>query len=807
VISFEQKDLPDLWKGTPRFFLDSGHYMGGLLDLIRKSNLQNWRNDQLMLVREVSTELIQFRNAETLFPNIVNLIQRTFQFFFVVLYTVDQNSQKIIYRSSAGKQLSPTELLELTHEIGINFGEGLIGLCAKKGEQILSSDVESDPDYRKVTALAETRSEICLPLKIDGEVLGVLEILSRKPNRFHENDILVLGILSDNVALAVQNAGLFDDLLDQTWASTLMLQVAEAAQRFENTDDLLKAVVRVATILTGVQQCAIFIKGRQADDFILTAHAGFMQDEAAALAMLPFKQDIVKSFRKTWENELPVGISMEKDPAFPQTEQFFAAIPMQAHGEDIGVMLVDDSQRRILDKDGSRGDALLAVSRQTALALENFRVKEAQENEAYINSILLQVAEMVASSTSLDETIEDIVSVIPLVVGVDTVFIYMLDDARKRLYLNSNFSSQYRKQMTRLPKSIKHSEHNKVGHILAGSEPCYFDPQDIPIEDWIQELVIKCKTISDFQTRTDPLLMVFPLHAAGVSYGLLFAFESGSGFEYREKKVEIIEGIARHISLTIQNEKLKKETIDQERIQKEMQLAQDIQRTFLPDQLPESPGWKTIPFWQPAKIVGGDFYDVFRIEKNRIGVVIADVSDKGFPAALYMTVARTLIHAEGKLGADPAVTLQRVNEVMIENSREGLFVTCFYSVIDVESGEMIYTNAGHNQPLMYGRQERKLRWLKKGGMPLGVESSLDLGNESIILNKGDQVLFYTDGLVDTQNEFGELFGDKRLFSVMETLKGKSAQVLVDGLESRILDFRGNILPSDDLTMLAIERLA
>jgi len=789
------------------FLQKAGKYLAHILDLVRLSQLKEWRIEQLSLVRQVSNEIIQLRNEEELLLRVTSLIQETFKFFYVALYSVDLKSRKIHFRASSGKELSSDDINELTHSSGIEFGEGLIGACVEKNEQILSPDVSMDERYRNVSGLTETQSEICLPLTIGNEVLGVLEILSDKVARFHDNDILVLKILADSVALAFQNAGLFDNLLEQTWATTLMLQVAEAAQRLENIDDLLNTVVRVATILTGVQKCAIYLRDQRTSDYILNAHYGFNQEETAQLAMLPFTPETFTAFQSASNKETleMLEICLNKKPS--NKKKSYAVIPVIAHGNEMGMLLVDDSKNSInSDSDNnSRGDALMAVSRQTALAIENLRGKESQENEAYINTILLQVAEMVAASKDLDETIENIISLLPLVVGVDTAFIYILDPSQKRMFLNARLSHQNKSQLNHLHSSVKFSEHNKLGQILSNRTPCFFDPMDVPIEDWIQELVIKCKSIDDVKTHNDALLMVFPLYASDDEYGLLFTLESDAGIEYREKKIEIIEGIAKHISLAVQNERLKKEMIDRERIQKELQLAQDIQRTFLPEELPQIPGWKIASRWQPAKQVGGDFYDAFQIEGERLGIVIADVSDKGLAASLYMTVAQTLIHAEGRSGSDPMTTLQKVNEIIVQNSREGLFVTCFYAVIHLQTGEMVYANAGHNRPLWYSRSERKLNWLLKGGMPLGVEPNQHFSNESIQLNRGDQIFLYTDGLVEAQRVNGDLFGEKRLFSTVDRLKEKPINEIVDNLELNIHDFRGNAEPSDDLTILVVEQ--
>ena len=148
-----------------------------------------------------------------LFNRVVELIQSTFDLYFVALYTLDEINNKVIFRSSAGITLSQKQLRELAESDGIPLGKGFIGRCAKEQSEVYSADVTQDTTYREVDGLNEGRSELCLPLLIGDRSLGVLEIISDKKSRFHENDILVLRILSDNVALAIQISGLIEDLL------------------------------------------------------------------------------------------------------------------------------------------------------------------------------------------------------------------------------------------------------------------------------------------------------------------------------------------------------------------------------------------------------------------------------------------------------------------------------------------------------------------------------------------------------------------------------------------------------------------
>lgn len=798
-------------EGIPRDFLISFcGYLAKVFELSRLEKLKDWRLEQLSLVRRVNSELVKLRDPHKLYERVVDLIQSTFHFFFVAIYTLDESTNKAIFRSCAGKRLDNQQLLELAKPDGIPMGEGIIGRCAESRTEVYSADVNQDAGYRQVNGLKEGQSELCLPLAIGDKTLGVLEILSDRKARFHENDILVLRILSDNVALAIQISGLIDELLEQTWLSTMMLQVSEASQRLESVEDLINEVSRTIPLLIGVQKCGIFLRDERSNEFLLSAQYGFEKNEEAGLAMLPYSEEgnalfdqlLSKKTIQPFVHELMV----KKKNGRNGEGRCCGLIPLSAHGHVFGAMVVDDLGGLKNDNQTvTKGEALLAVGRQTALAIDNLRLEESRENEAYVNAILLQVAEMVAATSDLNETIENIISFLPLVVGVDTAFIYLLDESGKRFHLNANLSFHWKTQLARLQSSIKQSPWNPMTKMMESEKSYFFNIGNRALEDWTS--VRKGDTLDEKSIAeiAEPLLMVFPLFIIHNKFGLLYVMESEKGYEYREKKAEIIAGIARHISLAIQGDHLKKEMIDQERVQQEFQLAREIQQTFLPDTLPFLNGWEVNASWRPAQQVGGDFYDAFILDDERMGLVIADVSDKGFPAALYMTVARTLIHAEALEGDPPAETLSRVNRLLMLNSQKGLFVTCIYAIANTLTGDLVYTNAGHNQPLWLRKSRGKVEWLEKGGMPLGVIETLNLANNLVQVKKRDSILFYTDGVTDTQTADGTMFGEERLFNLLNVYKDMPYPSLIESVDGKLSEFRGDTPPTDDLTLLSLHR--
>jgi serine phosphatase RsbU (regulator of sigma subunit)/putative methionine-R-sulfoxide reductase with GAF domain len=813
-VRFKFSEVMDLSEDWENFLEITGRYLAGILDMTRITRLKDWRYDQLALVRNVSMEIVRFREPHDLFDKMVQLVHDTFQFYFVALYTFDDEEKRLALQASAGQVLNAGQKECLTMGAGIPLGQGLVGSCAAARSEIYAPDVNCSDQYRPVKGLSAASSEICLPLLINDQLLGVLEILSDELDAFHENDVMVLRILADSISLAIENAELFDDIFEKTWISTVMLQVAEAAQAYDNLDDLFEAIVRILPLLVGVEKCAIYMPGRESTEFYLNAHYGFQKSIEPKLAMLPYEEQAAERFHQVAVLKIPLdldqsylinrGLSDGKDNG-----HCCKLVPMVAHKRVFGLLLVDQLSA---DKPGTtdlasgQQNVLMAVARQIALAIENFELRESQENEAYITAILLQVAEMVAASVDLDETLANVTNLLPFVVGVDTTLVYLLDDASERLQLHAAYSQSWKTQVEALPVSIK-AANRSLDLALQQQQPIFCDIGAQSPSEWLQidyRPFLKKNQVPD---NPEPVLMLFPLYITDDDYGFLLVFESSEGHQLREKKVEIIKGVAQQLSIAIQNEHLKKEMVKQERVRREIQLAQEIQKTFLPDKLPLIPGWEISVRWRPAMQVGGDFYDAIPIGENHLGLVIADVSDKGLPAALTMTVARTLIHAAAQSGNSPAETLQHVNRMLLESSNEGLFVTVFYAVLDVKTGELVYTNAGHNLPLLLRKNNKGLIWLEKGAMPLGVEAALALENKTLQIRPGDHLVMYTDGVTEARSPLDAIFGEGRLYGLLKTYAWQTDPSLIEMLDSKLLEFQANALPSDDVTIYVIRRVA
>lgn len=243
--------------------------------------------------------------------------------------------------------------------------------------------------------------------------------------------------------------------------------------------------------------------------------------------------------------------------------------------------------------------------------------------------------------------------------------------------------------------------------------------------------------------------------------------------------------------------------VEKERLERELQVAAEIQLSILPDALPSAPGFDFGARILPARQVGGDFYDVFPVKEHTMGVLIGDVSDKGVPAALFMGRTHALIMAEADRGMKPGEVMQVVNSHITRLQKSTQFVTALYGLLDVRTGSFTYARAGHEPPLLLSADGIVERLPHGPGMSLGMWDTIMIDERSLSLPRGSTLLFYTDGLTDCRNPQGEAFGIERIKSTLAGLAGLSAQQVCDHLFNTLHTFQNGASPDDDVTLAAI----
>jgi GAF domain-containing protein len=695
-----------------------------------------------------------------------------------------------------------------------------------------------------VLGFLEDYSAIAAPLRIGDRLLGVLSLVHRTPGRYGSEAQAMSAAFASYSAVAIENARLYEDAHEQAWISTVLLQVANATQSVDDLPQLLDTVIRITPMLTGVKACLLYILDEE-ETFIPVAASGLNSEQQVEFERWRFAPGDVPALDRLLQELHPVilrgdgaderlasilaaGLSDEPDTGFP------VLVPLVARGDVLGAFLVEYSAALPTLSLGKPLEAFLderlailqGIAHQTAIAMDNIRLLKSQKEDAYVSVALLQVAQAVVSSNDLDEAIGSIVRITPILVGVKRAAIYLWDGIQKTFRVSQSYG------LPREAELLTYSRGNfplldavlAEDRLLAAPLEGETAGAEAPVT-WTRLRPPAQEMVNYYLEEETCLLIAFPLSVKGKVLGVFLVEEpdftpsepyssSGANRRLRSKRMEIITGISQQAALAIQNDNLQKETVERERLEREMQLAREIQQAFLPQNIPKLTGWDLQAYWRPARQVSGDFYDFFPLPKDRLGLLIADVADKGMPAALFMTLVRTLVRASVQELESPAQVIRRVNDLLVPDSLGGMFVTLAYGVLDLKTGSLKFANAGHNPPLVVHRPCRIER-LERTGMALGVEAGALIEESQYQIERGELLVLYTDGVTESFSPQGEMFGEERLSQLIEDLVrcGQppdaspriSAGEIIKEIDQKVIEFTGETLPHDDLTLVVLKR--
>jgi sigma-B regulation protein RsbU (phosphoserine phosphatase) len=303
---------------------------------------------------------------------------------------------------------------------------------------------------------------------------------------------------------------------------------------------------------------------------------------------------------------------------------------------------------------------------------------------------------------------------------------------------------------------------------------------------------------------------IVPLIAEGRSIGAL-VIDMRQPRHFDDSEIRLLQLMANQAALAIEKARLHHEEIKRHRIEEELAVGRQIQLSMLPPGVPAVPGWEISAVYEPARQVGGDFYDFFELpgEPGRLGLVVADVSDKGVPAALFMALSRTIIRNNALRGRPPAETLIWANRFIQEDSQTDMFLTAFYAALNTNSGRLTFANAGHNRPLWWHAATGDFEELQAAGIVLGILDDVELEEGEVEVAPGDVLVFYTDGVTEAMTRSYEEFGVARLKTAVAGAVGAhlnlNAKIIVDAILDAVKSFTRDAPQSDDFTLFVVRR--
>ena len=762
------------------------------------------RLNALQAVADVGRKLTSILDLGQLLTQVVELIQSRFGYYHVQIFLIEHGSDRAQFKASTGSELNEKWQREgRSMRIG---EEGIIGWVAQHGEPLLVNDVSLEPRYTPddPRLLPDTHAELAMPLLVEGEVVGVLDVQSTEVGAFGENDTFILSMLADQAAAAVNTARAFEAQREEAWVTTVMLQVAEVTSQADSVEAVLDAAVRVTAMLAGVASCTIWLWDDEYQAFQYGASYGLWPAEGLdadpAVALRFFAGDWPALDHLRAVKSAVVSAAGEFD--MPELMRLLcpggavALLPMLNKGAVFGVLGVSFGQDGGAQPSEHRLSMLSGIAHQVAATVDNSRLAAAREEEAWISTILLQVAESISRLQPVDVTLEQVARLAPAVTGVDRCAVLLRHD-------DGNF---YVRTVHALRDGLADAYQGVVIH-----------PDDLPLLDdacrlgqplVVDDVCSKPSRVPEaWQTRFGSCTMlVVPLLVADEVIGALVADDVEAPRMFSERRVRILSGIASQAAVAIENARLQAQEAESARFSRELELARDIQRSLLPHEAPIVPGYQIAHRWQAAQEVGGDLIDFAPLRSGNLGMVIADVSGKGIPAALYMVFARTLLRAVAFSGREPAAMLMRTNELIVADSTSDFFVTAYYALLDVHRHTLIYASVGHNLALHASAGDGAPQALTTTGIPLGIVADAEIEQKTLALMPGDVVLFYTDGVTEAMNAADEEFGGERLAELLRGQRAASAEAIADAIEAAVRDFVGDAVQHDDFALIVVKRV-
>lgn len=658
--------------------------------------------------------------------------------------------------------------------------EGIVGWVRRTNEPLLVRDFAAQADELPAVpsyiADDPPSSGLFVPLAVSNAVVGVFAIQSRRPNAFDESHLKLAQVLAALISIALSRIGLHGRLEDLSVQSVLLSEVTRLLISLRPITERLTRLARLICTTLNLESVEIYEHKENGAGLLASSNPSAEPGQ-------PMPSHILRCF----EDRRTTLAHVDQ----PEREEASAAglidvaMPMMVAKHLRGVM------RAVYQVETGRPDDTLplleTLAAQAGFALHEAQTYQRQQEEAWITTVLLEVARHAARPGATEHSLQAVLQLATLLAG--TRWALLLLPAGDGETLIAGPSSGFRRM-----------EKMRFTDLRVSSATLRLRPP--------------------YKESDTPSLLELPPEmraALGVSEALALTLTDGQVLlgllllerqDLPPRRAALLGGIAHQLSLRLENTRLVEEAAARRSLERELAVARELQASFLPLEKPAVEGWEVGAAWRVAHDVGGDFYDFFPLPPSssgsRWGIVIADVADKGIPAALYMALSKTLIRSLAIHHIDPGVTLGRVNQVLLHETRADLFVSVVYLVWEPGSGKVSLANAGHNPPLRFARGV-PAQWLRTHGMVLGVEPDQDYQSEEIALQPGEVLLLYTDGVTEAFNGRGEVFGAHRLESLVLGLRDWAAQGIADAVIQRLMRFSGGDF-SDDVTVVGLHRI-
>jgi serine phosphatase RsbU (regulator of sigma subunit)/putative methionine-R-sulfoxide reductase with GAF domain len=824
------------------FFLLTGISLIGTAGAVRRAtvNLQSQRRSvrELALLNEVSRAIIRSElQVDALCELIYREASKILDTSTFHLGLFDNGHYTLMVRVQ-----DRVRMPRLT--VDLDEGDaGIMGWLRRTGRALLVEDFATEmerlPARPRYQSDNPPRSGIYVPLIAGDAVIGSISVQSHKARAFDANDLRLLSLIADQAAVAIARARMFHETRTRAVQLQAIHEVSERITAILNLEELLPSVVRLIRERFQYHPVHIFTIEPGSDTITFRASSAGDDYRTVIQTMPPLRIGIgVVGYAARSGEALLVG-DVRKDERYirdSRSTRSELAVPLRVGDTVIGVLDVQSDQEN--DFDAADLFVMQTLADQIAIAIDSANSYMAQQAEAWTLNALLQVAENVGRATTLPDLLATTVRLPPLLLGCSRCLCLLAHRSEGCYEVAATYglSSDQRDTLAE-------------ARLCVDDIPLLYRMEQALESDPLNRII----SLNDAQVHAGefvPLieichsgtLVVLPIVARSNLLGVLLLDYDEPLMRLNSHQVSLCTGMAAQFASALESALLAEEADEVVRLEQELQVAREIQTTLLPARTPQIDGWQIEATWRSARLVGGDFFDFWPLPPHRsrthddlmlahalgnktsvlaldeigappevqqsvaLGIVIADVSDKGIPAAMFMTMSRSLVRAAALDGSAPATAMERANRWITRDSESGMFVTLFYGLLDTASGDLRYTCAGHNPPLLYHVAEQRFEELRTPGIALGVLEEIRLSEGKTTLAPGDLLVCYTDGVTEAINEDNEDFGVERLRTLIAESHDHSADQLLREIMEQVAAFTSGQPPFDDITLVVVKRL-
>lgn len=645
------------------------------------------------------------------------------------------------------------------------------------------------------------RSALFVPMVAGEELVGMVTALSPTPRALSMLNARTLNVLAGQSAVSLENARLYAVERRRATQLAIVSDVGSKVAQLLELDDLLETVAHEIQDRFGYTFVHVLVEQENGDLlFFATTHPLGAEWRRRGERMR-YQEGIIGWVAAHAEPLIVTDVSQDPryvpgpDSALLNTKSELA-VPLIIGQRVVGVL--DVQSERVSAFGDEDLFVLKTLGAQIAIAIENARLYEAQRVEAYYLNALLNVAENLAEQESLDDALETVVTLTTLLVGVKRAAVFLFNSVAREFVAAKAYglTPAMERRFQRLRFPVETAAPSVFAELYKTRTP-------VVIANAQSSDLLQPNLASLFELES---VLMFPLIARSELVGALGVDQGARTRQFSAEEMRVLNGIANQAAVAIERARLDEQAEQKKRLDYELGLARQIQTSFLPAKPPQVPGYEIDAAWRAAREVGGDFYDLIPLQHHRLGLVIADVSDKGLPASLFMALTRTIIRTMAIGKPTPREALERANDVIIADAQSDMFVTCFYGVLEPETGVVTYVNGGHNPPLMYQQATQTVQLLKEHGIALGILPNIELPQQQFRLECGDGIVLYTDGVTDALDRAGEEeFGTSRLTELVRRNGDQSAHALTQEILRAVEEFTQGAPQFDDLTVVVVKK--